>query len=417
MNNSFAGRHESIDVKAYANPGTIRIFAPAWRFVVELRTKTVFMMLFLIALLAAGCSRGSSVPVMPSNPDPGNTIANLNGEQPMVGAAAFGTFDAVIDKDSMTLEFTPLRNSSEIGDSQSLDIAPYLQSDPCRDCFKVTGFGIDADGKVFMDAGIKHPFAAGGSRLDLDVFDVRLIIIVQGSETFSLTMRDGVAMSGNFTFLTNADGYTSFFDDGLGGPYPGTLNPFINFFTEDDPAWDVDGQKIANHRMAMGADYDYKRLFFNIPSGGTYPFRMVIEASYGQSAKKSILSGEPGSRDNPKYYIPEFNRKDLYSFRVNADEIEYGTSPSVIIDLEALDWQVGAHVGSAYPQNQAELIAPSGVQDVSLEIPSLTFFSTNPTSTTGTGVAGDPLHFNFKVPMSATIWSIISMFRHISTGR
>lgn len=326
--------------------------------------------------------------------------------------SAFARFDMLLNPDTPELSIMPIRRSADIGDSSDLDIAQYLQSDPCRDCLKVSGLGIDEEGKVFMDVGIKHPFDETSLRLDLNAFDIRAIIIVQGEQIFPQTIINNQSVLGHFYFLANADGWTNHFDDGVDGQYPGNLNPFIEFFTEDDPTWDGIGDEIENHVMAVGADYDFQRLIFDIPSGQEYSFQLVVGASYGQSAKKSNAEGEPGSRTNPMYFLPEFNRKEAYSVAMNAGELNFGANPEVVVDIEIKDWQVGAHVGQVYPQN---LTAPSDIDTISLEIPELDYFSLEPDSTSGTGTCENPMHARFNVPVSS--FSLYSCLTRVKDER
>jgi len=331
------------------------------------------------------------------------------------GESAFARFDMLLNPDKPELSITPIRRSADIGDSSDLEIDQYLQSDPCSDCLKVSGIGMDEEGRVFMDVGIKHPFDESSQRLDLNAYDIRAIIIVQGDRIFPQTIINGQSVLGHFHFLANADGWTNHFDDGVNGQYPGNLNPFIEFFTEDDPTWDGIGDEIENHVMAVGADYDFKRLIFDIPSGEDYQFQLVVGASYGQSAKKSVTEGEPGSRTNPMYFLPEFNRKEAYSVVMIADELNFGANPEVVVDIEIKDWQAGAHVGQVYPEDLNDLTGPSGINIISLEIPELDYFSSEPDSTSGTGTWENPMHARFNVPVSS--FSLYSCLTRVNDER
>ena len=353
----------------------------------------------ILSITMCACSGRSINPISP-NPQTGIADSQLTYDKTLSDSAPLGSFDFIIESSPLNVISSAPRQAAEIGDSWELEIGQYLQSNPCSDCLKVDDIGFNEDGQIVMKIGVRHPYPRDGSRLDLDVMDVRLIIIAQGSEQFSLTQCDGNPIVGNFQFVANPDGYTTHYDDGTDGPYPGNVNPYIDFFIEDDPSSTGFGKEIRNHRMAMGADYDYKQLVLNIPPGESIPLRMIIEASYGHSAKKSIAEGEPGSRTNPLYYLPEFNRKEVYSLKVNLDKIIYGNDPSLLIDFEMLDWQADAHVASSYPMGIQEIQGPSGVDEASLEMPQLDYYSMEPESTSGLGSPEEPLHMKFKVPVS-----------------
>jgi hypothetical protein len=312
----------------------------------------------------------------------------------------FGVFDIIIDSGKPSVSAVSKRHAAEIGESFELEIDQFLNSDPCADCLLISNIGLDENQRITMDLGIRHPFEETSGRLDLDVFDVRAILVVEGHTQFSQTTVDEDPLVGNFRFLENADGYTTNFDDGPDGSYPGKLNPYIDFFTEDDPAWDVIGDEIPHHRMSVGDGYDFKRLFLNIEPGEVVEFNLVIGASYGQSAKRTVQAGNPGSRTNPTYFIPEFNRKEVYSIQADTGSIEFnGTSPKLIFDFSVLDWQAGAHVAQAL-DNPDDIIASSNIASASLEIPELGYFSTDPDHITGLGVPEEPVNIKFSAPIN-----------------
>ncbi|MFH1513842.1 MAG: sialidase family protein [bacterium] len=382
-----------------------------------MRYRSIFVPLSFVlffALLVSGCSR-SRTPTVPENKTLNDTAKISRASLGLSGESVFGKFDIVIQPEIPDAIITPIRRSADIGESWDLEIDQYLQSDPCTDCLHIGNLGLDELNRIVMDVGIKHPFDKSSSRLDLDAFDVRAIIVVQGNEIFPNTLIGDQVVFGQFKLLANADGFTNHCDDGPGGGYPGNLNPYIDFFTEDDPSWDGTGEEIENHRMAVGADFDYKRLVFDIPFGGNFPFRLVVGASYGQSAKKIIPEGEPGSRSNPQYYIPEFNRKEAYSVAMNTDELNFGATPTMVVDLEILDWQAGARVASSYLENLDEISTSSDIASLSLEIPEIEYFSSEPDSITGLGVHGDPVHARFSVPL--TTFSLYSCLARVTDER
>ncbi len=130
-----------------------------------------------------------------------------------------------------------------------LNILKILEVMPCTNCFKIVGFDFPEPGVLDVDIEITHPF----SDLDLSIFDVRVIMMFQGSKTFpasGLTMSDPDLGDG---FLRNAEGLSTLFNgntpDAPTGDFfkyfPGrfstltlpnsSLNGYV-YYTTDDPA-------------------------------------------------------------------------------------------------------------------------------------------------------------------------------------
>ncbi|HYE80402.1 MAG TPA: hypothetical protein VEI97_20705, partial [bacterium] len=252
--------------------------------------------LLLIALLAAGCSGGGKEPLAPL-PGPGTP----QGASESGGTGVLGIYELALDFQAAAATLTPVmpREPQAIGDLYTLDITPYLRGTPCGDCFKLQAIGLDPAGSLIADFALRHPFPDTGRRMDLDIFDARAIVISPGTDLFPgspLVHLDGdgggdLQVSGNFDLLLNADGYTPHFDGKVTDPryfnpplsIPGTVNPFIQFFTESDPAPTGTGLPIANHRFAQGAVADVQRFRFNAPNDGLTQIRVVVvlEAQYG----------------------------------------------------------------------------------------------------------------------------------------
>jgi hypothetical protein len=371
----------------------------------------------MVIFSVSACGKPGSMPTLPSDTTSDQMQQVAQSDIGFNTETEFGVFDIIIDSGKPSVSAVSKRHAAEIGESSEVEIDQYLSSDPCADCLLISNIGFDEDQRIVMDIGIRHPFETTSGRLDLDVFDVRAIFVVEGHTQFPQSTVGDDQLVGNFSFLENPDGFTTNFDDGPDGPYPGNLNPYIDFFTEDDPTWEGTGEEIPNHRMGVGAGYDFKRLLLNIEPGQIVQFSLVIGASYGQSAKRSVQTGDPGSRTNPTYYIPEFNRKEVYSVQANAGSIEFdGTTPKLIFDFDVLDWQAGAHVAQAL-DNPDDIVASSNVASVSLEIPELGYFSTTPDSITGLGVPEEPLNIRFSAPITRySVFTYLASFQDERNG-
>ena len=264
----------------------------------------------ILILVISGCSGGGKTPAMPDMPS-GDLIADSNNGAAIEGIATglLGVYQIAIDLGTMESEITPSRKLGSIGDIALPDVTQYFISTPCGNCFNIDALGITDEGWLDIVFKMKHPYQETSKRKDLDVFDVRGIMIFEGDTTFNALPHidldgDGFVDSppqGNFDKLANADGYTFHYDnvalDLFGLDIEGSLNPYRNFFVENNPDPDYDGVFIPWHKMAQGSPFDKKHYLIKLDDGGeTLNLIFVIEASYGQSAIFSVPSGDPGSR-------------------------------------------------------------------------------------------------------------------------
>ena len=179
-----------------------------------------------------GCSSGKSGnPVMPSSQlktDVGLIelpVAVPSGDFSNIGI--MGLYNLEIDTEFQSAYITPLRSTSALGDSFNVDITHFLNVTPCPDCIRITGVEMESDNTFTVYIGARHPFPLPADinnpqlneRLDLHVFDVQGVLILDGSVVFPLTISDIngdnfyeesiVASPG---ILVNADGYSSILD-------------------------------------------------------------------------------------------------------------------------------------------------------------------------------------------------------------
>ena len=389
--------------------------------------RILFTILALVAaaVLLFGCSSGNGSPgiTTPQDTPPGNDVIPL-GSEGFSGTASLGAFEVVLNTDDMTYEVNPVpRTASVIGDNYQLDATKFFIDEPCANCFRMDGFGINPGGNLLVQFSMKHPFEDTTSRLDLDAFDVKLIIINAADSDFGDTEfplsgevdTDGnglpEVLRGNTQFLLNADGYTTHLDmiaelpqyyppDGLG--LDGNLNPFKNFFIEDDPDPSTDGVEIPNHRMQQGAPWDTKELEIKFPAGGGFvKFVTAIEVAYGQSAVRY-------TRLFPVYWLPQYNQKEAYSITVadttNSLNTQYDSTTT--LHIEVLDWQHGYLEDILYPDadNLIGLDFISNIDRCLVEIPGITAYALtqNAPGSGGSGHTGDSMMFDIVVANQST---------------
>jgi hypothetical protein len=356
----------------------------------------LFYLIVVCFLFIAGCSGGNVV--TPDTQE--NKVSNLPSTSDAGGLSTLtgimGVYDLDLNIDNMTADLTPLRSSS-VGEDFIVSGLGYWIMAPCTNCLFVDAIQPDGDAiKVTFDCS--HPFDKGNptqpptgkNRLDLDVFDLALVIVPQALTPDDYDLTNAAAYA---EFCSNADGYTvelaNLTFDPAAVPY---------FLVIDDS---IGGTSTFN-KFEMGTDNELFDTWFN--QGGK--FRMYLTMGYGASATFT-------QRLNPKYFNPEFNRKPAWKVDVippNGDDVpdrtntwnNLDTTTEYTVTVEVYDWQQGATVYGT-PADFANapatnLYAASEVEEVSLEIPGM--HSTLLTATTpgsGTGTPSSPMVFEFSL--------------------
>ncbi|MCX6645997.1 MAG: PKD domain-containing protein [bacterium] len=116
-------------------------------------------------------------------------------------------------------EIIPLR-----GSSIHLNILKLLEVGSCTNCFRITAWSIPNPGVLNVDIEIRHPFPD----LELSVFDVRGIIMFNGSHTFPIsgeTFSDPTLGDGE---LINTEGLTALYN---GSTIDAPVGDFQKYFT------------------------------------------------------------------------------------------------------------------------------------------------------------------------------------------
>jgi hypothetical protein len=374
----------------------------------SLRRPLVLIAVIAMLALVLGCSGGNS-----NNPVTPDGSANSMDSLPIIGLTnANGAFDAIgvlgfyeldLNPDTMTADLTSVRTSA-IGESYIVSAAGFFTITPCATCLKLVGIdvlGSGDDALIEVDWELSHPFPPGdpelppkfNNRADLDIFDVAMVIAP--SEATPTTFANGSAF---LNVCANTDGYTAELATVEGAPTAAC--PYFLVVDESDET------TITNNRFIMGAEDVGFDTYFKM--GGK--FKVYITCGYGAAAKKATFF-------DPKYFIPEYNRKAAWKVVVtppNGDDPPSSmntwnnTNNDPIADVhtvrvEVYDWQQNAPVftgdQTTYAETAAltELYAASSVSEVKLEIPGMFTPKTMTTADSGTGAPGSPLVFDFDV--------------------
>jgi hypothetical protein len=346
----------------------------------------LFILVFI--LCAFGCS--SQNPTTPQDNIPSGSI---DGSIDILGA-----YELSINPNNLTADLIEKRSLS-IGESFVISINSYFTMSPCKDCFTISGIGY-ADGNIIVNFKIKHPFvkgdtgkpATGKNRLDLDLFDVAVVVVPQSQTPANFSLMSLDVYNG---FVANPDGFTTDLANLITNPAAMPYKLVVDDTLASPPA-------STYNKFEQGTE-NILEIEFPVTPPQTLEFDLYLTSGYGASA---VLA----NRLAPTYFNPEFNRKSAWKVVVtppngsNApalgntwDADDNATTYNV--NVKVFDWQIGANVDPALV-NPTDVISASNVASVKVEIPGMN--STIPqvagnTAVSGTGMPDSPLIFNVPV--------------------
>jgi hypothetical protein len=343
-----------------------------------------FFLTLVAAMIIMGCS--SSDPVNPTS-----DLANAESISPI---GLLGVFELTIDQDTLAVDMHAKRNMSAIGDSNLVSGLTFFTISPCAGCFKMTDIGIDpVAGTLDLTYNLAHPFAMGSdalppratNRKDLNIFDTALVIVPKSG----VTALDFTAVDIFAKVVANASGYTTELKNVP--DVPDQAMPFV--LVIDDSA----GSPITStyNKFEQGTNHDFTVKFSLIPGGDKLVFDMYLTMGYGAAAsgkdKPSFLA--------PKYFNPEYNRKNAWKVLVDVPE-DWATADTVTthpIAVSVYDWQVGAVVSTdwATETTLTKVRAASEVASVSIECGLDVVATVTTPNVGGTGMPDNPLEYSF----------------------
>ncbi|MFH1513870.1 MAG: hypothetical protein ABIG42_00235 [bacterium] len=314
------------------------------------------LLLATLILLSMGCSGGNSDPVSGKiyiDPDSIGEIDIL----PIIafdGSSAMGLLGAYsleFSEDYSDVQLTPFR-TSEVGESYVVSGMSYFVAKPCVDCLRIERITMDINGNVALGFWIKHPFPKGDpglppsakNRLDLDLFDVSVVVVPRNATP---TQYSNLQAGAYTDAILNAEGYTRDLSGVVGD---NAAMPYKICFESSN-----------KNRFEMGTDSQYFYLLF---SKNGVSFTLYMTFAYGASA--GYLT-----RLEPKYYVPEFNRKAAWKVKVTS-ATWYGNDPAEI-KIDVYDWNHGGIVAGEFPDDVHTnyLKAGSDIESVTIDVPGM----------------------------------------------
>ena len=313
-------------------------------------TARIFPASIIILLMFAVACSSTGDPVTPVNiPAPGvrNSTASSN---------ILGVWDVTIDPATMIVEAAPVR-----GAEFTFNVTKLLDSQPATLVFDNLGVELDT-GMVELDLGIRHPMDGFPQYTGFDVIGVFM-----GDGPGVYLGADGApVVSADMTFVTNADGYTRWFNmtefEGAGeirplfGYVPGKfgnpscdpasiLNPYKYYadgLGPDDSAYDY----ITEHPELRGSfapgntNYRHYSIVFPDITGSGIRFQYAIVARWAPNINfpdpPSSLDDYPFTTTAPESLV--VNIEDLSDVYYE-DGTNYGGN--AVLRISAHDWTAG----------------------------------------------------------------------------
>ena len=243
------------------------------------------ILIFVLGMIVCGCAGNSSHPVSPDNPDSASELtvrdeldANTTGSGHYLMYSGYIYVDPG-HLDGPRIEVIPARQG-EI----HLNILKLLEIAPCDDCFRIVDFDFPEPDKLNVDILIEHPF----DDLDFSVFDVRCIMMFNGSHEFpssELTFSDPALGDGS---VLNPDGYTALYN---GSTIDAPAAEFQTYFPGELATWfvpdsDINGFKSFKTddpsnlcRGFYAGSSDTQTCSLQLPFG-TWVFGYAVDASW-----------------------------------------------------------------------------------------------------------------------------------------
>ncbi|MCX6646079.1 MAG: PKD domain-containing protein [bacterium] len=231
------------------------------------------LIVVIIVLVIAGCSGQRSQPIAPdmagSQPElSGNAeIQSDSGESSHYLLFYNMIYIDLDNPDGPKFEIIPVRET-EI----HLNILKFLEDGPCFNCFKIVGFNFPQPGYLDVDIQIDHPF----DDLSLSVFDVRGIMMFQGSHTFPVAGKTTSDPALGDGALLNPDGYTALYNGSTITAPVGALQKYYpgNYATPAVPNSIINGYKyyitdnpLNNRNAFFAGTSDIQTFSIKLPTG------------------------------------------------------------------------------------------------------------------------------------------------------
>jgi fibronectin type 3 domain-containing protein len=317
--------------------------------------------------------------------------AILGPDSTFQSTGILGGWDLII-YDDLTSELVPMRRAA-LGESYLVSGASFFTVRPCPDCLIIKSIELTPDGKIRVVFWVSHPFEKGNkaeppsgkNRLDLDLFDLSLVIVPYSASFKNFAKTNTIIYN---TLCEGMDGFTAELSALTHNP---NVCPY--YLVVDD----TETSEPTFNKFEMGTKNKELEVFIT----GTGRFNLFLTMGYGVSATLS-------TRLSPVYFNPEFNKKSAWKVDVippqGSDPPAYGNTwsnddPTTEYNVRVViyDWQQNATVSDSYPDisNTNHIYKRSKVESVSAEVLNMmNTLQTSRRSVSGEGTVTDPVIFD-----------------------
>jgi len=330
---------------------------------------------FVVAfMLICGCSGGGKNPIAPGGPVKDIALDNV----PIIGLSEsgessnalglLGAYELNVNFDELTADLVAKRVPT-LAESYLVNGITYFTVKPCTDCLRISGLSLTESGNIEIVFSIKHPFQVGDphkapsstNRNDLDIFDVALVfhptdVAPANFALFKIPIYENYCVA--------PDGYT---------------NELENI--TDDPA-------VCPYYLVVDDSKTGARNYNRLPQGSNMTFSAVLKPAeklvfdlyltFGYGASATFIS-----RLCPRYFNPEFNRKNAWKIQAFPPEghlpprlgitwQENDQTTKYYVTVKVWDWQQGVTTIANPPVEPYDIAFASNVKRVSVEIPGMT---------------------------------------------
>jgi hypothetical protein len=300
----------------------------------------ILLIIAIAGLIIAGCAGNNSQPIAP---DESVSPTGLTGSADASGDSARNSHYLLAynllyvdpdNPDGPKIEIIPVREG-EI----HLNILKFLEGGPCTNCFKIVGFDIPQPGYLDVDIEIKHPF----TDLLLSVFDVRGIMMFNGSHTFPASGKTMSDLLLGDSVLLNPDGYTSLYNGSTITAPVGALQKYYpgKFSTPAIPDSDINGYRYhvtddpPNYRNAFFAGSSDVQTYSLKFSAGPFVIGYAVDANWWTPVSEPV--DDPLTDFDSNANCPEPWKIEVGEQTIGSGLTDQGGQTKLIIDV--YDWQ------------------------------------------------------------------------------
>jgi len=258
----------------------------------------------LICALVISCSGDGRAVDSPVSPVPGVQGAERQ-VSPQGGSSSHQLWSyhlVFVDPNEPAARMVPLRLAAI-----HWNVLGFLEQGPCFECVEIAGLSISPDSTLLVDLKVRHPFPV----LNLTGFDVRGIVMFEGSHAFPVSGLSAPDRDLGDGELVNADGHTTLYNSSTAGSGPGGLQGYLRgkFASAEPPDAQLNGFRRyisddpANTRNAFYAGEEITVTFEIDPPDGPFIFGYAVDASWVPPTTKPVT--DPMTDFPPEANCPE----------------------------------------------------------------------------------------------------------------